>query len=392
MPANNHTYRKEENFLLLCSRLHLQGCDDDKIRNYSVTDLNWDRLIAIAEYHRVFPLLYGNIKKYIATVPPGVCNQLKTNVLQNGAKNLFLLSGLLSVLDLLKEHNIPVLTFKGPALAENIYGNIAFRTFNDLDLLISHRDLEKAVSLLREQGFCQDIDLTPEQYRKLVDKWHHAVLVKDGLIVELHWELMGRYFLRNVDIDSLLPRSEAIELAGQTVQTLGPEDLLLFLCVHGCRHHWMQMDAVCCVAEVVKKKDSLDWDLLWRLSRDQGASKMVVLGLLLAQDMLGLQLPKDVEKRLLNYPKLKYIAESIAKKMFAIAETPGKEMSYREYVVFHYHIMDNRLDWLRYCLKSLYNPTHSDWLWLQLPASLSIVYYLLRPLRLARKYGLKLFR
>jgi hypothetical protein len=391
--CNKHQFEKEEQLLMLCSRIDIQESELKTLRELSRDALDWTHLVEVASYHRVFPLLYYNIKKYIPNyIPDDICDRLKDLVKRNGAKNLFMLSRLLSILAQFKEHGLQVLAFKGPVLAEDVYGNVGLRTFSDLDLLISHRDLEKAVSLLRAQGFCQDIDLDPAQYRKLVDKWHHAVLKKDGIMVELHWELTGRYFSRNVEIESLLPRVEEIEVAGHKIQMLGPEDLLLFLCVHGCHHYWVQLDSVCCIAELVKKKTNLDWELVWQLARQLGALKMVVLGLLLAREMLGLVLPGRVEERLAEYPRVKNIAENIAGKMLSISESAPLQMIYWENVVFHYDIMDRRIDWLRCYLRSLSNPTHSDWLWIRLPASLSVLYYILRPLRLVGKYSRKLFR
>jgi hypothetical protein len=142
----------------------------------------------------------------------------------------------------------------------------------------------------------------------------------------------------------------------------------------------------------VKKKTNLDWDLVWQLARQLGALKMVVLGLLLAREMLGLVLPGKVEEKIAEYPRVKNISENIAGKMLSISESSPLRMNYWENVVFHYDIMDRRKDWLRCCLRSLSNPTHSDWLWIRLPASLSVLYYILRPLRLVGKYSRKLFR
>ena len=384
---------REKELLLLCSRVEMQESEVRHLRQIAASDLDWQYLLGIALYHRVFPLLYHNIRKHIPYVPPAEFGKkLHDMVLQNGAKNLLLRSWLISIATLLKERGIPALSFKGPVLAENIYGNIGYRTFSDLDFLIARRDVKKMVLHLRGLGFRQDIDLLPEQYEKLVDKFHHAVMIKDGVIVELHWELTGRYFFKKVGIDSLLPRAVEVEVAGHCLQTLGSEDLLVYLCVHGCRHHWPQLDAVCCIAELVKKKPDLDWNLVWQLARQLGASKMLLLGLVLARDLLGLVLPVSIEERLVEYPKLGNKAKDIAGKMLSTTEGSPMPMSYREYVMFHYGIMDNRLDWLRYCLKSLFNPTHSDWLWVRFPASLSAFYYILRPLRLVGKYSRNLFR
>lgn len=384
---------KEERLLLLCSRVDLQEKDIQNLRELSCSGLDWEYISKIAAYHRVLPLLYHNIKKYIPNDPPAdVGNCLKEMLMRNSAKNLFMLSWLISITDLLKAHGIQALTFKGPVLAEKIYGNIGFRSFGDLDLLIPRTDLQKAVSLLLEQGFVQDIDLSPEQYGKLINKSHHAVLVKDSVVIELHWELSGRYFLRNVYLESLLPRAEEVDLAGHRLQTFGSEDLLLYLCIHGCRHQWFQLDAVCCVAELVKKKTDLDWEQVWMIARRLGALKMVVLGLLLAKELLGVVLPGKVEAKMDEFPKLMEIADDIAGGMMSSTGVSERQMSYWKYIAFHHGIMDNHLDWLRYCLKSLLNPTHSDWLWIRLPASLSVFYYVFRPLRLFAKYSSKLLK
>jgi Uncharacterised nucleotidyltransferase len=384
--------RNEERFLLLCSRVDIQESDVKLLREMASHGLDWQYLLRIAVFHRVFPLLYHNIIKTLPDDPPEhILRQLKEKVIQNGAKNLFLVSQLISLLNLLRENGVQALTFKGPVLAEDIFGNVGFRSFNDLDLLISHGDLKRAVSLLEGKGFCQDIDLSPEQYEKLVAKGHHATLLKDGVIVELHWELTGRYFRKEVDFDSLLPRAEQVVLAGGKASTLGAEDLLIYLCIHGCRHYWFQLDAVCCVAELVKKKVGLDWGLLFRRAQEFGALKMVGLGLLLTRQLLGLALPAEVEM-LPRYPKLEKSACDIAGRIFASTEFSESQMSFREYVTYHHGVMDRTSDWLSYCIRPLLNPTHSDWLWIRLPASLSLFYYVLRPLRLAGKYARKLFR
>ena len=385
--------RREEKLLFLCARVEVSESDLIPLREISSSDPDWEYLVTLSSSHRVSPLLYQNLKKYIPNGPPkSVLNQLKAKVMQNGGKNLFLVRSLLSILGLLRDHGIQALTFKGPVLAENVFGNVGLRTFSDLDLLISHKDLRKAICVLEEQGFRQDIDLSSAQYEKLVNKWHHAVLIKDGVVVELHWELNGRYFSKDVTLESLWPRIEHVDLFGHEVATLGPEDLLLYLCIHGCRHLWLQLDAVCCVAEVVRKKADLDWDLVFGLAQDLGAVKMLLLGLMLARELLGTVLPENIAQMLLLYPKLKEIAGGIAAGIFTSSEMPAPPMSYREYIVYHYCIMDRRRDCLRYCLRPLFNPTHSDWLWVRLPASLSFLYFLLRPFRLVGKNMNKLFR
>ena len=393
MPSMQNSKLKEKRILLLCAHVDMREAKIGDLQEISHRDLDWEYLIELALFHRVFPLLYKNIKKHIPeTLPDNALKQLKNICMQNGARNLFLVSNLFSVLELFEKHNIPALSFKGPALTENIYGNVTLRSFSDLDILISRTDLNKAVLVLQEQGFHPDINLDPKQFLKLADKGHHAVLIKDSVVVELHWELTGRYFSKNITIESVSPRMETIPLTGKSLTTLGAEDLLIYLCIHGCRHHWIQLDAVCCIAELINKKTTLDWELIYQLAEKQGALKMTLLGLLLAQKLLDLVLPIKVEKKINRYQKLDSIAYQITEKMFFPPEESQQLMNYREYVLFHYAIMDKRIDWLAYCIKPLLNTTHSDWQWVRLPASLSFLYYILRPLRLISTYSNKLFR
>jgi hypothetical protein len=120
-----------------------------------------------------------------------------------------------------------------------------------------------------------------------------------------------------------------------------------------------------------------------------GASQMVALGLSLAGSMLAVQLPGEARERVAKFPQLGKLADELAGKMLAQGTPNAPAMGYWQFVSFHRCVMERRWDWILYCSKPLWNPTHSDWLSLRLPASLSALYFLLRPLRLLRKYARK---
>ena len=382
--------RTEEAILLLCSRVAMSGEEADMLGDLTRGQVDWREIVASAAAHRVLPLLHANLKKHLPeAIPHDLFAEMRERVLRNGMSNLALLGKLIEVVALLRQDGIEALAFKGPVLAEKVYGNIGLRTFADLDLLVARHDLPRIVTLLLGHGFRLDIDLSEEQYHKLAERNHHAVMIRDGVPVELHWELSGRYFSRGVYFEALAGRAERVTLSCQRLLTLGGEDLLIYLCVHGCRHHWVQLDAVCCVAEFVKRRTDLDWDLLWRLAGEMGAAQMVALGLSLAGSMLAVQLPREVRERVTNFPQLAKLAEEVAGKMLVPGTPNAAAMGYWQFVSFHRRVMARRWDWLLYCSKPLWNPTHSDWLSLRLPASLSALYYILRPLRLLRKYARK---
>lgn len=382
----------EDQFICLCSQLSPSKDDVKSLHQLVSFDLDWPYIVDTASYHKVTPLVYNSIGKVSAPdIPDWFRQSLKKSCLFTIARNLAHYSTLVFVLELFDKNNVQSIVFKGLALAADIYGQIGMRTFGDLDMLVPRQDLRKAILLLQREGFKTDIDLNLEQYKKLVAKSHHAVLVKDRAIIELHWELSGRYISQGIQFKDVAGRGIDIDIEGRDVRSLGPEDLLVYLCLHGCRSYWLQLDMACGVNELIRKKKNLDWEQVFHIAREQGAEKMVVHGLQLVEHFWSVGLPAPVAKKTKKEMGVQKATNWVADRMFDVSKK-GVQPRYLEGVKYHYLIMDRFGDWFRYALRPLINPTHSDWQWLKLSAPLSNLYYLLRPIRLAWKYLRKIFR
>ena len=203
---------------------------------------------------------------------------------ENAGWNLSLTRELLRVMALLEKAGIPAISFKGPVLAAQYYGDIGLRQFGDLDILVSRRDVPRAKGILLSSG-----------YRTLLCRWfdpHCQLLHLEGkTVVELHWELMPRIFYVAFDWKSLWNRAEPVSIEGTDVRTLSAEDLLLFLCAHGAKHLWERLGWVCDVAQLLRARPGLDWDRLLQSARKVGAERMLLLGFFLAHDLMGVELP-----------------------------------------------------------------------------------------------------
>ncbi len=57
------------------------------------------------------------------------------------------------ILDIFKSHGITAIPYKGPVLAIQAYGNLAFREFGDLDIFIQKQDFLKVKELLLDNGY-----------------------------------------------------------------------------------------------------------------------------------------------------------------------------------------------------------------------------------------------
>lgn len=389
---NKREINREYLFLLLCTNLNPRKNSSQPFAPFSEYQLNWDKIIDLAIYHKILPLLFINVKKhFLDKIPYNIFQQLKLKQKQTGIRNLFLTGKLLSILHIFEKHNIKAIPIKGPTLTKEIYGDISLRQFNDLDILIAPQSLEKAIKILFELGYSPDINLNLAQLIKLAQKGHHVTLYKENTLIELHWELTGRYFSKKITLESVWPEKVTTILAGQEINSIKPEDLLIYLCIHGCRHHWHQLDAICCVAQYIKIKPNLDWEIIQLKSRKQGSNGMVALGLLLSAELPGMKLPEPAAKIINFHPQLIKTHSFVLNRLFIENFNTLPPFTFIQFVFFHKAIMDRQSDWLSYCIRPLLNPTHSDWLWIRMPASLSFFYYFVRPVRLLIKYLHKLF-
>ena len=63
------------------------------------------------------------------------------------------------LIKLLKKNDIISVIFKGPDIAFSAYGNIALRTFQDIDIFVIKKDIEKVKKILISHGYSLDLKL-----------------------------------------------------------------------------------------------------------------------------------------------------------------------------------------------------------------------------------------
>jgi hypothetical protein len=385
----------EQELIRLCARPDLSTGQIERIGQLLVKGVDWPLLLSIALSHRVFTFLFGNLARFFQdSIPADISGEWKRIFLEISARNLFLSHQLLNLLDLFSKNSIEAIPFKGPVLSEYLFGDINRRIYGDLDILIAKSDLDTAVRLLRNEGFQFDIDLGLDQYLKLARQGAHAAMImkKKPCMVELHWELTGRCFSRDVELRDLRTRAREIRFMGRQVLTLSPEDLLVHLCIHGNRHYWRQLDSISCVAGLISLEKGLVWELALDIAERFGARRMLLLGCLLAHEVLDVRLNSCISEKISKEPGVKDVAGEVGNKLFSGFHETSPSLAYRDKLKYHWKTLDNFTDWFHGSMKPLFRPTHSDWVWFPLPAPISGLYYILRPVRLGMKYARKLRR
>jgi len=383
-----------ENELLLCCGTTLNSPGKlSRIRRLTQGGIDWPYLIRPARRHGVMPLLYWNLKEiHFETVPEGVLKELCDEYRINLIRNLFLTAKLFNLLDLFQSNGLSAIPYKGPTLSVLAYGDICLRHFNDLDFIIHRDDVLRAKELLLSEGYRSEYVLPADQEAAYLQHECEYNFFDDHrkILIELHWDIVQKYFSCHFDVNKLWDDIKPVSLLGRQVMTVSPEQLLLILCLHhGGKHQWETLGWICDIAQLIGVRKDLDWGRILDNAFRSGVERILFLGLYLAKDMLGADIPKEINKRLLNDKAIPSLAKEVCKWIFTETESlPGEA----ERFVFYLRMRENVKDKMRYCFRRLFTSTETDWSLLRLPASLFPFYRFLRPFRLVKKFGVKALR
>jgi hypothetical protein len=383
--------RPEEQILVCVARRSLDAANADSLRELLAEDLDWKYLLATAHRHCLFPLLNLHLNSAAQSlVPPEVMGRLERDNHQNTRSNLFLTGELLKVLALLEENGIRAVAFKGPTLALQAYGDVGLRQFGDLDILVQRKDILKVKELLIGSGYKPTLTLTSAQEAALL-RFDCAYNFDNerGVMLDVHWNFAERHFSFDLDVGRLWEHVETLSMHGKELLTLSAEDVLLILCLHGFTHLWERLGWVCDVASLIESRKDLDWPLVLKNATTLGARGILSLGVFLAADVLGAPIPREVSESLQADPKVKRLAEQARQQLFTERSAPAGVFAEAVTLV---NLRERRRDRFRAGLRLATIPRSYDWMFLSVPDSLSFLYYLVRPLRLAGKYGAGLFK
>jgi hypothetical protein len=288
-------------------------------------EINWSSLLQMAFIHNLAPLLYRNAKAlFPRDVPEAILSELKQHIQAGIEDNLYLTQELLYLVTLFDQHGIQMAPYKGPVLAASAYGDIALRPFRDLDILVHGQDVLQATDLLVSCGY-QIVRPTvvaqtvrgqqSRQIEELISKssWAYQLVLSHPerqVFVELHWRLTPKHIFA-VNAEQIWEHLQPVTFAGVTVSSLAAEQLLWFLCVHGAKHHWAQLNWICDVAELIRASPSLDWEGIIVQVKELGCERRFYLGLLLAHCLLQAPLPKAIETRVYAIPQVGVLAQQV---------------------------------------------------------------------------------
>lgn len=380
----------EAELLVHCARLEIDPARAERIRSLAGSNLNWTKLVSWAQRHALVPLLFFQLNRVAADlVPDSQLKPLRDRAQSNAALNVLLAGEMVRLLELFEENQIPAVPYKGPAIGVGIYGNLALRQFADLDILVPDKDVWKATELLIAEGYRAHFTILPGRQASFIRLGYVRLFnhETEPTTVELHWRLAPRFFGAPFDTSTLWQRARRLELQGSRVRVPSPEDLILMLCIHGAKDCWEKLEWVCGVAELIRSEPEVDWQRLLDHAKAIRCLKILSLGLVLASELLDAPIPVGVLSQLSSRERLDVLVEQVCTRFFNDEVQCAGSLSLTRRIKFHLATKDSLLEKFRYCSRLALTTTPVDWEIIQLPASVSFLYFPLRLLRLIKKYG-----
>ncbi|HEX6728510.1 MAG TPA: nucleotidyltransferase family protein [Pyrinomonadaceae bacterium] len=385
------TTPNEQSLLLCIARRDLDDARTTELHRLLQGPIDWNDLIETACQHRLIPLLHRHLSAVQTDVRLVELERIRREALENSQSVLYLITQLRTIINSFDEERVPLLVFKGPILAQLAYGEISLRQSGDLDLLIDRSHFNRVRSILESLGFQMAPPLTTSQQTAHLGFHCEIQFMRDNrfTVVDLHWSLTPKAFPFFLSTEELMDRAQSVSLAGVAVRTFAVEDMILFQSMHGAKHHWLRLEWISSLAEIIRANSQIDWTVLIERARVARGVKMLALGMHLAQGVGDVDIPADVFREIDQDGMMKRVA---AERIAELFRPQRREYRSVQAVRENLKIMDRKRDVFASLLRALFVPTISDWETLTLPGSLHLLYYVLRPFRLAGRYAVAVWQ
>jgi hypothetical protein len=333
-----------------------------------------EALTAVADQHGVLPLLARALS--LAGIS---CETVRKRAREIAFHNLALAAELVKVVSALRERGIQVLAYKGPALAQQLYGDITLRQFRDLDILVAPTDVLRTREALCQLGYQEAEPFSASLLRKHVAsqcEWQMTG-TNSGTLFELHWALFPRYASFDLSVAELNQTSVPIEIAGERVRVPDLRDLALVLSAHGTKHFWDRFGWLVDFALVLRDYAAGDAEDLLDDAAEKGMKRILLTSAALAGKILRVELPKAFENAISADRSARVLAETMQRSVYAgaISEDLLSEN------VFFLRSRERWSDRVKIVSRLAFTPGPEEWRLVAFPEWAEWLY---RPLRMAR--------
>lgn len=311
----------EDKLIIYSARTEIDAYTKKKIKKLLKKDLDWNYLIISACRNSVSQFVYYQINRiYPERIPKTYLSILKDDFDWGLKYNLLLSSELLKILKLLISHNIPVVPYAGPVLANRIYGNLALKEINWMDLIIDEKYAQKSKEILLQQGFELKHSPKPGKEHAYMKSVHEYIFIKEkGLIqINLRWNYLKKSFSAPENIETIWDYKKMIPVVFNRFKIFNPsiEQLFIILSIECVNFQWTRLGYICDIAELVRNNDYLDWNKIFETAKKFKIEKIIFINLFLINELLGVNIPKYIIDKIEGDQDIRKISIKLIKRLF----------------------------------------------------------------------------
>jgi len=257
--------------------------------------VDWVEFEALATRHAAAPLVHHALAALTpACVPMALRTRLRRQAQLNALRNRGLVEDLARITAAFSTAGLPLVTYKGPVLAQQLYGDIGMRVCSDLDLLTDLASVDRAMSVMQALGY----RFTPLRGQHALQTpaanlrhWHCCNFVGDSrrLHVDLHVRFAPRHFPVAADLSSYAGRLAHCNVGDHAFACFGDEDLLVLLATHAAKDlMWRRLTWFSELALLVHRMPAAALQRAYAAAERMGCRHTVLMALMLVQRLYGL--------------------------------------------------------------------------------------------------------
>ena len=283
----------EEKLLLILARRSppaLKEYIEDQCKSLGyATRVDGERIFRLALRNGVAPLVYLGVKDS-GLFSEEVLAWFRNSYLATVASNLLKAAEIVRIIQALGERVIEVIPLKGPVAAEKFFGSLGLYPSGDIDILVKQSRVPEVGAVLQEVGgYCSPEGVSQDD---LLASHYHLIYCNSNQTVEVHWNLVKRYF----DIPSSFwwegVRQGVFD--NTQINELEPEKYLLYTIFRLFDHQFAPLKFLVLVAEQINSQSDIDWGKLSGYAERYGLILLVQFVLKLARELLDARIPESV--------------------------------------------------------------------------------------------------
>ena len=194
---------------------------------------------------------------------------------------------------------IDAVPFKGIGLSQRLFGDIAFRSCTDHDIMVKRKQARAALQVLLDLGFQLSSHSPSAEAADSLERFYSIELrhPESRVLVDLQWDIANGYAPPPLREEALFHRTISLSILGQPVPFFDDAVTLYLLCIHGAKNAWCELRALLDLAMMIKVLPESVWRETAEWLEAQGLPAMMTTGVVLAHQLLGVSLPEAAAAR-----------------------------------------------------------------------------------------------